>query len=121
MHCVILEHVLDKTPDAGRSLIAQIHGEAQRHSGGGRPLTGATHAVAVAALRELPGGRPDLPTAADFLVSAAQTSGAGGARTHDRRIMRTTAPCTTRASCTDGTGYRTDVTRRAGINSSSGP
>jgi len=74
MHCVILEHVLDKTPDAGRSLIAQIHGEAQRHSGGGRPLTGATHAAAVAALRELPGGRPDLPTAADFLVSAAQTS-----------------------------------------------
>jgi hypothetical protein len=30
--------------------------------------------------------------------------GAGGARTHDRRIMRTTVPCTVRASCTDGTG-----------------
>ena len=29
--------------------------------------------------------------------------GAGGARTHDRRIMRTTAPCTMRASCTDDT------------------
>src|SRR5579859_7443489 len=56
MHCVILEHVLDETPDAGRILIAQIHGEAQRHSGGGRPLTGATHAAAVAALRELAGG-----------------------------------------------------------------
>src|ERR1035438_4187375 len=29
--------------------------------------------------------------------------GAGGARTHDRRIMRSTAPCTVRASCTDAT------------------
>jgi mRNA interferase RelE/StbE len=29
--------------------------------------------------------------------------GAGGARTHDRRIMRSTAPCTECATCTDGT------------------
>jgi hypothetical protein len=28
-------------------------------------------------------------------------SGAGGARTHDRRIMRSTASCTVGASCTD--------------------
>src|SRR5579859_3775486 len=115
MHCVILEHVLDETPDAGRILIAQIHGEAQRHSGGGRPLTGATHAAAVAALRELPGGRPDLPTAADFLVSAAQTSGAGGARTHDRRIMSPvshsvlTAPVTW-ANATTTTIFRCQLT-----------
>ena len=40
---------------------------------------------------------------------------AGGARTHDRRIMRTTAQCNTCASCIYGTGYRTDGTRRAGI------
>ena len=41
--------------------------------------------------------------------------GAGGARTHDRRIMRTTAPCTMRASCTDDTENGTDGTHRAGI------
>jgi len=29
--------------------------------------------------------------------------GAGGARTHDRRIMRSMVPCTPRASCTDTT------------------
>ena len=29
--------------------------------------------------------------------------GAGGARTHDRRIMRSTAPCAMCASCTDDT------------------
>jgi len=40
--------------------------------------------------------------------------GAGGARTHDRRIMRTTAPCTMRASCTDDTENGTDGTHRAG-------
>ena len=42
--------------------------------------------------------------------------GAGGARTHDRRIMTSTAPCAMRPSCADGTSYRTDGTRRAGIN-----
>jgi hypothetical protein len=41
--------------------------------------------------------------------------GAGGTRTHARRIMRSTPPCTTRASCTDDTEYRTDGTHRAGI------
>ena len=29
--------------------------------------------------------------------------GAGGARTHDRRIMRSTAPCIVRTTCTDTT------------------
>ena len=32
--------------------------------------------------------------------------GAGGARSHDRRIMRTTATCTARTSCTDTTEPR---------------
>ena len=41
--------------------------------------------------------------------------GAGGARTHDRRIMRSTASCTMCAGCTDGTAYRTDGIRGAGI------
>jgi predicted nucleic acid-binding protein len=50
------------------------------------------------------------------LAVAAVASGAGGARTHDRRIMRSMASCTMRPSCTDGTSYRTDGTRRAGIN-----
>jgi len=47
--------------------------------------------------------------------------GAGGARTHDRRIMRSTASCTIRASCTDGTGYRIDGSRCAGIIRRAGP
>jgi hypothetical protein len=33
--------------------IAQLHGEAKHHSGGGQPLTEDEHAAAVAALREL--------------------------------------------------------------------
>jgi len=41
--------------------------------------------------------------------------GAGGARTHDRRIMRSMTPCTDRASCTDRTDHRTDGIRGAGI------
>ena len=48
-------------------------------------------------------------------------SGAGGARTHDRRIMRTTAPRIGRASCTDDTDHRTDGTRCAGIIQRAGP
>jgi hypothetical protein len=34
--------------------------------------------------------------------------GAGGARTHDRRIMRTTATCTVRTTCTDTTSRAAD-------------
>jgi len=41
---------------------------------------------------------------------------ASGARTHDRRIMRSTASCTMRASCTDGAGYRTGGSCCAGIS-----
>jgi hypothetical protein len=47
--------------------------------------------------------------------------GAGGARTRDRRIMRSTASCTMRASCTDDAGYRTAGARRAGITRRLGP
>jgi hypothetical protein len=39
----------------------------------------------------------------DSLDRHIQNGGAGGARTHDRRIMRSTASCTMRASCTDDT------------------
>jgi hypothetical protein len=41
--------------------------------------------------------------------------GAGGARTHDRRIMRSTAPCAMRPSCADDTNHCTDGASRAGI------
>ena len=41
--------------------------------------------------------------------------GAGGARTHDRRIMRTPAPCNMRSTSTNDTRNRTDGTRRTGI------
>ena len=52
--------MIDNTPQDDRILIAQIHGEANRRSEGGRPLTEAEHAAAVDALREIGGGRPDL-------------------------------------------------------------
>ena len=51
--------MLDKTPQADRILIAQLHGEAQRHARRGE-LTGDDRAAAVAAVRELAGGRADL-------------------------------------------------------------
>jgi hypothetical protein len=47
--------------------------------------------------------------------------GAGRARTHDRRIMRTTAPCTVRDSCADNADHRTDGNQRAGIIRCAGP
>jgi hypothetical protein len=53
--------------------------------------------------------------------SSKATGGAGEARTHDRRIMRSTALCTTRASCTDDTGYCTDGTHHTGIIWCAGP
>ena len=51
--------MLDKIPAADRILIAQLHGEAKHHARW-RPLTEAERAAAVAALRELAGGRADL-------------------------------------------------------------
>jgi hypothetical protein len=65
--------------------------------------------------RASPGASSGLPREWRF------RSGAGGARTHDRRIMRSTASCTTHASCTDDTSYHTDGARRAGIIGSAGP
>ena len=45
----------------------------------------------------------------------------GGARTRGRRIMRSTASCTTGASCTDGTGHGNGGARCAGIIWRAGP
>ena len=56
---VILERVIDKRPEADRILVAQLMGEA-RHHARWRELTGDEEAAAVAALRELAGGRADL-------------------------------------------------------------
>ena len=54
-----LERVIDKRPQADRILAAQLTGEAKHHAGW-RDLTGHEEAAAVAELRELAGGRPDL-------------------------------------------------------------
>ena len=48
-------------------------------------------------------------------LSGLKESGAGGARTHDRRIMRSLPTCNAVSSCTDGTDHRIDGTHRAGI------
>src|SRR6185312_8820316 len=45
----------------------------------------------------------------------------GGARTHDRRIMRSAASCTTHASCTDDTDHRTGGSHHAGTIWRAGP
>ena len=47
--------------------------------------------------------------------------GAGGARTHDRRIVRSTASCNTRTSCIDDRDHCTDGSHRAGIIWRAGP
>jgi hypothetical protein len=41
--------------------------------------------------------------------------GAGGARTRDRRIMRSLPSCNAVSSCNDGTDNRTDGTHRTGV------
>ena len=51
--------MLDKMPAADRILIAQLHGESQRHARRGE-LAGDERAAAVAAVRQLAGGRGDL-------------------------------------------------------------
>jgi len=66
--------------------------------------------------RCLEGPGQDGVDAADGALGHGFAGGAGGARTYDRRIMRSMASCTMRPSCTDGTSYRTDGTCRAGIN-----
>jgi hypothetical protein len=55
----MLERMIDKRRQADRILIAQLHGEA-RHRAKWRELSGGEEAAAVAALRELAGGRADL-------------------------------------------------------------
>ena len=56
---MILERVIGKHPQADRILVAKISGEAKHHATW-RELTADEEAAAVAALRELAGGRADL-------------------------------------------------------------
>jgi hypothetical protein len=51
--------MLDKTPQADRILIAQLHGEAQRHARRGE-LAEDERQAAVGEMRKLAGGRGDL-------------------------------------------------------------
>jgi hypothetical protein len=51
--------MLDKTPQADRILVAQLHGEAQRHARRGE-MDDDEHQAAVDELRKLAGGRADL-------------------------------------------------------------
>ena len=55
----MLEHVIDKRPQADRLLVAEIWGEARRRAQW-RELGSDEQAAAVAELRELAGGRADL-------------------------------------------------------------
>ena len=53
------ERIYDNRPQADRILVAELFGEA-RHQARWRELSGEEEAAAVAALRELAGGRADL-------------------------------------------------------------
>ena len=55
----MLEHVIDKRPQADRLLIGELYGEARRRARW-RELGSDEEAAAVTALRELAGGRADL-------------------------------------------------------------
>jgi hypothetical protein len=55
----MLEHVIDKRPQADRILVAELFGEA-RHHAKWCDLSAAEEGAAVAGLRELAGGRADL-------------------------------------------------------------
>jgi len=55
----MLERMIDKRPQADRLLVAELYGEA-RHHARWRDLSSDEEAAAVAALRELAGGRADL-------------------------------------------------------------
>jgi AcrR family transcriptional regulator len=80
------------------------------------------HRLPIGEFPLLRGLAPVLAAAGESLyVSGRSAGGAGGARTHDRRIMRSSASCTIRASCTDGTGYRIHGSRCAGIIRRAGP
>ena len=62
------------------------------------------------------------PASSSEAVQGIKTAGgAGGARTHDRRIMRGMLCRLRGASCTDITGHRTDSTRGTGIFGRPGP
>jgi hypothetical protein len=56
---VTLEYMIDERPQADRILVAQLTGTAQHHAKW-RDLSEAEQGDAVAALRELAGGRGDL-------------------------------------------------------------
>jgi hypothetical protein len=55
----MLEHMVDKRPQADRLLVAELYGEARRRAQW-RDLSSDEEATAVAALRELAGSRADL-------------------------------------------------------------
>jgi len=55
----MLERMIDKRPQADRLLVAELFGEA-RHRARWRELTADEETAAVAALRNLAGGRADL-------------------------------------------------------------
>ncbi len=55
----MLEHMIDKRPDADRILVAELYGEARRRAQW-RELSDDEESAAVAELRELAAGRADL-------------------------------------------------------------
>ena len=68
--------MIDKRPQADRLLVAGLYGEARRRARW-RELTGDEEAAAVAALRELAGGRADLLAEVAGVLEGAREGRAG--------------------------------------------
>ena len=79
----MLEHVIDKRPQADRLLVAEIWGEARRRAQW-RELGGDEEAAAVAALRELAGGRADLLAEVAGVLEGARARASRTSRSHGR-------------------------------------
>jgi hypothetical protein len=67
---VILERVIDKRPEPDRLLVAELFGEA-RYRARWRKLTADEEVAAVAELRDLAGGRADLPAQVGGILEGA--------------------------------------------------
>ena len=93
--------------DTGDHHQPQVQAQGQRRARGPRlsprwrMRTSPSSASARNACRTVPGFSPWSSCSSG--TDGRASGGAGGARTHDRRIMRSTAPCIVRTSCTDTT------------------
>jgi hypothetical protein len=118
----VLRNLIDALAPSNNPVLNPAALKAAIDTGGGSALAGLRHFAAdmasppwIPSMVEPDAYRPFSPTEIFRIFIQVLLRGAGGARTHDRRIMRSMASCTERASCNDGTDHRTDGSRCSGI------